>query len=291
MFAPTLDLIIANGRQETAASVSHLVKLLCQTWKKHPVEEPISVLDLCTGTGCIPLLFHNELFKQTLQPNIARIVGVDISPLALALAEENKSIQLREQERLGAPDSPRLQLLQNIQFIQSDVLADDPDDFAEPLLNLKGREPPMLDYEIITCNPPYISSSAYRQTTEASVRKYEPKLALVPPSERTIPGLDNTTKENKANDGDLFYPKLLEIAGLCDTRVILFEVADMEQACRVASMVDSFGWPVEIWRDDPEASNGEEFVDFNGSKIRVFGQGNGRSVVVNTDRNRDWLRG
>lgn len=221
-----------------------------------------------------------------MNPNIARIVGVDISPKALHLAEENKAIQLREQENARNSDSQRIATLRDIQFIQADLLAgeDDPSYFANALNGVRGRSHPMLDYEIIVSNPPYISSSAFRRTTAASVRKFEPKLALVPPTVEPSSMPPSCTEPNSQDDGDIFYPKLLDICDMLDTKVVLFEVADMEQARRVAAMALGRWQTVEIWRDDPGVSGcEEEFVRVGWEdmhKVRVIGQGNGRSVVA-----------
>lgn len=255
------------------------------------MSKPVNVLDLCTGTGCIPLLFQHELSKQSLgEDTIANIVGVDISSTALSLAEENKAIQLRELRTSASPNAKTLDL-RNIHFLQADVLArSGPSSVTSRLQQIQtNRSNP--SYEIIISNPPYISSSAFRRTTAASVRKFEPKLALVPPS--TDSGLfpSGSANNHSVDDGDIFYPRVLEIAAECDAKVVLVEVADMEQACRVAAMAD--GWHVEIWRDDPAArgESGKEFVGVGGEggrQVRVCGTGNGRSVLFTKG---DWIRG
>lgn len=283
-FVHALHLISVVRRQETAASVSHLASLLSQSWKQSPAEHPVSILDLCTGTGCIPLLLHHELFSHSdVNPNVARLAGVDISSKALRLAEENKSIQLREQATTRNSASQRIATLREIQFLQADLLADEdePSSVVNALLEMEGRPQPKLDYEIVISNPPYISSSAFRRTTASSVRKFEPKLALVPPQTDSPP---MPYSETPLDDGDIFYPKLFEICDMLDTKVVLFEVADMEQACRVAAMAVGRWREVEIWRDDPGARTEEEKymrVGWKGlQKIRVVGRGNGRSVVA-----------
>jgi len=270
-------------RQETAASVSYLADLLLQSWKRTGLVDPINVLDLCTGTGCIPLLFHHELFKQpSIAPKIGRVVGVDISPQALKLSEDNKAKQLHEQHIYGSSNSTKLDTLRSMQFVQADILADEHSS-SSVMSKLREINPAKPKYDVLISNPPYISSAAFRITTAASVRRYEPKLALVPP---------HSPSQQIVEDGDAFYPKLYDNAKLVNSRVVLFEVADMEQACRVAAMADKHWATVEIWRDDPGANVGEtEYADVehgNQQKVRVRGKGNGRSVVAYTTEGTRW---
>lgn len=49
-------------RQGTAASVTRLVNLLSSNAQSLP--SALRVLDLCTGTACIPLLFHHEFYSR-----------------------------------------------------------------------------------------------------------------------------------------------------------------------------------------------------------------------------------
>lgn len=98
----------------------------------------MNLLDLGTGTGCILLtLLH-------LLPD-ARGVGVDASPEALAIAQENA-------ERLG--------LTNRVQFVRGN--------WAE------GIDGP---FDIIVSNPPYIPSVDIL-TLEPEVREYDPMAAL-----------------------------------------------------------------------------------------------------------------
>ena len=77
------------------------------------------VLDLCTGSGCIPVTLALE------GPGETEVTGSDISEAALRVAGINAS-------RLGA----------EVRFIRSDLF-----------LQISGR------YDIITANPPYIRSA------------------------------------------------------------------------------------------------------------------------------------
>lgn len=77
------------------------------------------VLDLCTGSGCIPVTLALE------GPGETKVTGSDISEAALRVAGINAS-------RLGA----------RVRFIRSDLF-----------FQISGR------YDIITANPPYIRSA------------------------------------------------------------------------------------------------------------------------------------
>ena len=279
-------------RQETAASVSYLAKSLVQSWKTKPPERYINILDLCTGTGCIPLLFHHELFNQSsFEPNIGRVVGIDISRHALKLAEENKVHCVQNiQGHQSNSTNLKHRTLRDLQFLQADILANhnDASSVSNKLQNMQEEKSCSLNYDIMISNPPYISTSAFRQTTSASVRKHEPKLALVPP----VPLA--STDQVPQDDGDLFYPKLYELATRFNTKVVLFEVADMEQALRVAGMAGDDWEVVEVWRDDPDAGGGEvENVNIGAGAARrrvvVKGVGNGRSVVACRGEGLRWL--
>lgn len=94
------------------------------------------------------------------------------------------------------------------------------------------------------------------------------------------------------HDGDIFYPRLLDIAEQLSTQIVLFEVADMEQAKRVASMTVSRGiWDgIEMWCDEPSARvSALEEVTVDGSKVRVRGIGHGRSVFAYRGVGARWL--
>lgn len=259
-----------------------------QSWKSKPPARSINVLDLCTGTGCIPLLFHHELFNQSkFEPAIGHIVGVDISHHALDLAEENRSQCVQD---VQSHPSSSVNILRDMQFLQADILADhgDQSSVMSQIKKLQRASSNNSSYDIMISNPPYISTTAFRRTTSASVRKYEPKLALVPP----VP--TSSTTQAAEDDGDLFYPKLYELAIMLDTKVVLFEVADMGQALRVASLAGNDWEVVEIWRDDPDASGGGmETVNVEEGERRrrvgVKGVGNGRSIVAYRGEGLRWL--
>ncbi|OMP83815.1 putative mitochondrial N(5)-glutamine methyltransferase mtq1 [Diplodia seriata] len=236
-------------RQETAASVAYLAERLSPALPK-----PLRVLDLCTGTGCIPLLFEDLL--RDAAPHV-QLLGIDVSPRCVNLARHNA-------RRCGSSRTD---------FALADVLSGGRSG-APPLMALL-RERNMVDWDVLVSNPPYISPHAFTHTTTRSVRNYEPKLALVPPPA-------STDDDKAVDDGDLFYPQLLEIADQVRAKVVLFEVADMDQALRVARMAESTrSWRrIEIWRDEPAGKDldSKHVVD-DTHGFRTLGCGHGRSVV------------
>ncbi|KAG9195345.1 hypothetical protein G6011_00466 [Alternaria panax] len=255
-------------RADTAASITHLARLLRNAQNLPP---EVRVLDLCTGTGCIPLLFHHELSSALDKVNL-RLLGVDISEKALHLARHNLH-RLRRMRQLQDNGS--------LDFIRADILTTPFSDQTEGVLSLPAalnwEEQPSF-WDILTSNPPYISPSAFWKTTTRSVRGFEPRLALVPP---------RWLRQTDTQQGDGFYPRLLEIARDVEAKVVLLEVADMEQALRVAQhaqKLDIFDG-VEIWREQPDAA-GDTRAE---QGLPVVGQGNARSVLCWRGRGTYWL--
>ncbi len=103
--------------------------------------EPLKILDLCSGSGCIGLALAKYFVN-------AQVIAVDISQAACELIAKNK---LHNQ-------------ITNLQIIQADLFAD--------LANEK--------FDLIVSNPPYIPQSDY-QNLDLSVRLWEDRLALVAP--------------------------------------------------------------------------------------------------------------
>jgi release factor glutamine methyltransferase len=97
------------------------------------------ILDLGTGSGCIPLALKKELPQ-------AEVFGVDKSPEALKLADQNARM-----------------LHLDVEFELFDILQDD----------LKGNG----SFDIMVSNPPYVRFSE-RELMKANVLKYEPEMAL-----------------------------------------------------------------------------------------------------------------
>lgn len=120
-------------RQET----EELVDLIIKT---HATSTNLKVIDIGTGSGCIPIILSKHL-KQ------AQVTTVDISKEAIETAKKNA-------QRLG----------ETIHFINADILEWD-------YVFSDQR------YDIIVSNPPYITPNE-KQYMQQNVLDYEPELAL-----------------------------------------------------------------------------------------------------------------
>lgn len=99
----------------------------------------LSILDLCTGSGCIALALAQAL------PN-SHVTGVDLSYRAIELSNKNAAHNT----------------ISNVTFIESD------------LMKQLGDQ----QYDIIVANPPYIAQQEWNGLDE-SVRKWEDHRALI----------------------------------------------------------------------------------------------------------------
>ena len=109
------------------------------------------VCDLCTGSGCIAVAVAKNFSH-------ARVIATDISAGALEVAAGNVA---------------KHQLHERVELLQGDLF--------EPLV----RQLDVDAFDLILCNPPYVSSAEY-ETLAKNVRDYEPKSALLAGTE----GLD-----------------------------------------------------------------------------------------------------
>ncbi|KAK3071301.1 hypothetical protein LTR53_008869 [Teratosphaeriaceae sp. CCFEE 6253] len=265
-------------RPETAASTSYLTRLLSSGSTRHALPAHLRILDLCTGSGAIPLLFHHDFYSYPTNKSCSLdVVGVDISETCLRLAMDNLARQLTTPHTTRDNVNMR-DTLKAISFMRADVMSGDlfdpPGDAPSVLDALQqhtdASAPPRCD--ILISNPPYIAAASFRSTTSRSVRRYEPSLALVP-KHASIGASDH--------DGDAFYPRIVALAEQLEAKIMLVEVADMDQATRVAAMAASERrWErIEIWRDDP-TSLAVDQVTIDDTMFRVLGKGHGRSVFA-----------
>ncbi|MDR0521548.1 MAG: peptide chain release factor N(5)-glutamine methyltransferase [Planctomycetaceae bacterium] len=104
--------------------------------------EPV-IADVGTGSGILAVTLAKHLPKHLTS---AKIIAVDISPEALAVAEHNAAVH---------------HVAEKIEFRQSDLLE-------------QVAEPP----DIVVSNPPYVSRPEYEALPD-DVKNFEPKLALL----------------------------------------------------------------------------------------------------------------
>lgn len=109
---------------------------------KFPIDK-LSILDIGTGSGCIPIVLKRKLRK-------AQVYGCDISEGALQVAQKNAST-------LGA----------EVNFLQLDFLD-------------KSKTESLPSFDIIISNPPYVPEKDKRQMLP-NVLNYEPHTALFAP--------------------------------------------------------------------------------------------------------------
>ncbi len=187
---------------------------------KPSVSRPISMLDIGTGSGCIPLLLCHLW-----EPGSVKAHGVDISEDALQLAEENAKL-CGFSPSDSSPASPRKNTFTTI---RASVLS--PSFTSNPLLT-----PP---YEIVTSNPPYISFSEFLELPP-SVAKFEDPRALFGGATN---GLDFYEAIAKVVAEEGFLKKSV------NARVVL-EVG-WKQATDVRDMLHATGRfdEIEIWKD------------------------------------------
>lgn len=147
-------------RQET----EQLVQLICD---QHHSEENLRVLDLGTGSGCIPIALKKKF-------NSWDMSGFDISNDALQVANENAK-------------------LNNVQvcFFEHSLFES----------NLNGSKE---GFDLIISNPPYILSHE-EETLDDEVKNYEPHLALFCESTQKMYGaIEGFCSKNLAEKGTLY---------------------------------------------------------------------------------------
>ncbi|HET6528976.1 MAG TPA: peptide chain release factor N(5)-glutamine methyltransferase [Balneolaceae bacterium] len=113
---------------------------LVETMLAHHPDETLSVLDIGTGSGCIPIALKME------RPGW-QLSAIDISDEALSVARENA----RQNEV-------------EINFSEGNILSPE-------TITIDGR------FDVIVSNPPYISPNE-KEILEPQVREFEPHTAL-----------------------------------------------------------------------------------------------------------------
>ncbi len=129
-FLVTPDVLIP--RRET----EELVQLI---FEQNHSKDPLTILDIGTGSGCIPIMLKKKLGK-------AKVYAIDISNSALDIAEKNAKKMNSE-----------------ITFLQADILK----------MNALSFD----TFDIIVSNPPYVTIQE-KELMHRNVTEFEPHLAL-----------------------------------------------------------------------------------------------------------------
>ncbi|TFY58139.1 hypothetical protein EVG20_g8272, partial [Dentipellis fragilis] len=141
--------------------------------------QPVRALDLCTGSGCIPLLLcarwasgsvravavdHSQAALQLASDN-AEACGVPVRLLEGSNEDEDKDANVDEARGGNGNDGENTNTLT---LLHADVL--DPGRLLAKL--------PFRRFDIVTANPPYITRAAYA-ALPPSVRDFEDRTALL----------------------------------------------------------------------------------------------------------------
>lgn len=160
---------VLSPRQDTECI---LERILGEEEKK----EELSILDLCTGSGCIGLALAKHLYCKT-------VLLLDKSDKALEVAKENYRRLFLEQEGVKEewqcsvlssgrePDSNRIReqvLNPSVHFLESDLFESLPSYMEENGISA---------FDILVSNPPYIRRDVI-ESLDAEVALHEPVLAL-----------------------------------------------------------------------------------------------------------------
>lgn len=142
------DKNVLTPRYETEFLVDRIVMDIKNSYSQVRLNlpfKPITVLDLCTGSGCVGLAIANATG--------ANVTMSDISKTALTIAKKN--CELNNNIRKDKKEPPI-----NPNFVLSDMFKN-------------------IDYtfDIIVCNPPYVRTQDLNKL-EIEVRDFDPMLAL-----------------------------------------------------------------------------------------------------------------
>jgi len=225
------------------------------------------MLDLCTGTGCIPILL-SHLRRQA--GGITVAYGVDISTNAVALARENatdhsltpssdldddpeasteveaageaggRANHCRERVDPIGTNAADDGYKSTLDVIHADILQED---FVRLLLTRMG--PP---FDVITSNPPYIPLDEYERLPD-SVKEWEDRRALLGdlPTRRS----EDTSPKGL---GLTFYHRIAEIVsidGVLGTNGVVALEVGHTQAKVVRDILERVGIvsATEVWKD------------------------------------------
>ena len=132
------------------------------------MNKPLSIIDIGTGSGCIPIALKLAL-------PLCNLTGLDISKEALAVAEINAN-----------------NVKASIEWIEQDIL------------NTAALD---NTYDIIVSNPPYIPIRE-KANMQEQVVGFEPSIALFVPNEDPLiyyKAIAKMAKQNLSTNGQLFF--------------------------------------------------------------------------------------
>ena len=144
------DFVVAPAvlipRPETELLVEQTIRV-CKTCLSAK-STAVRVIDVGTGSGCIPISVAAELATAGCAIERIQFVGIDISPAAIEVAYRNAQLH---------------NLSETIEFVVADML--------ESFDSCKAG----AEVEIVVSNPPYIAES---EQLPLDVEHYEPRIAL-----------------------------------------------------------------------------------------------------------------
>ena len=136
---------VLTPRNETELLADRLINDIKEIYKKNKYPNPLTMLDMCCGSGCLGLsVAHNTNVNVTL---------ADISKKVIKAVKKNNELNnLLRQDINKSPINPN--------YILTDLFNN---------INCK--------YDIIVCNPPYVKTGDLNKL-EIEVRDFDPVLAL-----------------------------------------------------------------------------------------------------------------
>ena len=149
-YAPFLDMkLIVNEQVLIPRPETEELVMMVVNWcnKNLELSENPKIIDLGTGSGCIPIGIKKML------PN-AKVTATDLSPGTLEVARENA-------KKYGL----------QIDFLEQDILSTSPEALPE--------------FDVLVSNPPYVLQSD-KSDMQKNVVEYEPWMALFPDGDDSL---------------------------------------------------------------------------------------------------------
>ncbi|MBO4533449.1 MAG: peptide chain release factor N(5)-glutamine methyltransferase [Treponema sp.] len=147
-------------KPDTEILVERALEIILEKMEDSSNSEPLTICDMCTGSGCIGISVLKTLYAVDKIPveKLPQITMVDISESALEIARKNVATLLPEKD-----------LVEKFTFVQSDLFE-----------NVSGQ------FDLILSNPPYVPSSMVDELLKDG--RNEPRLALDGDTDETDDG-------------------------------------------------------------------------------------------------------